>query len=169
MRLLVYGGVVGTEVAPISGKEDLLEMTAPLPNSHPIAPTALRLFFDTHGQIRSLTTGDYLCWEGESADAFYRVEAGELELQIFAGDLGFITVSTLGPGDCLGWACLLPPYSWRLSARAASPSVVVACDADMLRTHCENNPRFGYEVSRFVLKLIASRIRATRRKLLRTS
>jgi CRP/FNR family cyclic AMP-dependent transcriptional regulator len=147
---------------------DLLcaRMTAPRQDMSLAPPDSLREYFERFGDPLQFNPGDYLFWEGEPAHTFYCIDAGEVELQIFAGDLGFVPVRKLESGDCLGWSSLLPPYQWLLSARANSPCTVRACNAEALRHHGATDARFGYEINRFILKLIAARIRDTRRRLL---
>jgi CRP/FNR family cyclic AMP-dependent transcriptional regulator len=111
--------------------------------------------------------GEYVCWEGKPAHDCYYVEDSKVDLQKFAGDLGFVTVTTPGPGAWFGWSWLRPPHLWHLvGTRAASSCTLRALDAEALRRHCNDSPRFGYEVVRFFLQLVATRIHKTRRLLL---
>jgi CRP/FNR family cyclic AMP-dependent transcriptional regulator len=141
-------------------------MTAPISTQTLCPPVDLLTYCEAHGREIQHEFGEYACWEGKPAHDCFYIESGKVDLQMFAGDLGFVTVTTLGPGDWLGWSWLQPPHLWHLSARAASPCTLRALDADALRRHCHDNPRFGYEVVRFFLQLVATRIHKTRRLLL---
>lgn len=136
------------------------------PFTSPLPPAGLTDFAEREGREIRLMPGQYLCWEGEPATDFYRVDEGEIRLQIFAGDLGLVTIAILGPGEWLGWSWLLPPHEWALTAYATTRASVRACDATALRRAADADSRLGFEIARFVLRLIARRIRDTRHHLL---
>src|ERR1035438_8258989 len=62
--------------------------------------------------------GKYILREGEEASQFFLIRHGRVALEISAPHRGRLTVETLGEGDILGWSWLIPPYHWRLDARA---------------------------------------------------
>ncbi len=90
--------------------------------------------------------GAYLFKEGAEANEFYLIRAGRVAVEVVAPQHEPIIVSTLGPGDILGWSWLVPPYHWRFHARAVESTRAFALDGRCLRTKCEQNHDLGYEL-----------------------
>jgi len=110
--------------------------------------------------------GDYLFREGDPADKFYLIREGKVAVEIFAPQRTPIIVSTLGEGEILGWSWLLPPYQWKLNARAIEYLRAIALDGKCLRNKCEQNHDLGYEVLKRFARIIEQRLEATRMQLL---
>lgn len=110
--------------------------------------------------------GDYLFREGGEAERFYLVRDGHVTLQVETPARGAIPIETLGPGDVFGWSWLIPPYRWRLDARAANEARVFAMDGTCLRAKCEQDHALGYEVMRRFSAIVQRRLDATRRQLI---
>ncbi|MBZ5685708.1 MAG: cyclic nucleotide-binding domain-containing protein [Acidobacteriia bacterium] len=110
--------------------------------------------------------GDYLFREGDPADQFYLIREGKVAVEIFAPQRTPIIVSTLGEGEILGWSWLLPPYQWKLNARALEYLRAIALDGKCLRNKCEQNHDLGYEVLKRFARIIEQRLEATRMQLL---
>ena len=110
--------------------------------------------------------GDYLFREGDPADKFYLIREGKVAVEIFAPQRTPIIVATLDEGDILGWSWLLPPYQWKLNARALENLRAIALDGKCLRNKCEQNHDLGYEVLKRFARIIEQRLEATRMQLL---
>lgn len=104
--------------------------------------------------------------EGDEANWFYLIREGKVALEAFHLERGAIMIQTLGPGDVLGWSWLVPPYRWRLDARALSDTRVYALDGRRLREKCEENPELGYELLKRFAAVVEQRLNATRLQLL---
>ena len=77
---------------------------------------------------------------------------------------GTITaVQVLGDGDVLGWTWLIPPYEWQFSARARSSCSALALNAIAIRTRCEEDHDFGYEMMKRFSSIMLQRLHAFRR------
>ena len=50
----------------------------------------------------SVKYGEYLISEGDPARQFFIVLEGRVEIEQFAGDLGGVTIESIGPGAVLG-------------------------------------------------------------------
>jgi CRP/FNR family cyclic AMP-dependent transcriptional regulator len=110
--------------------------------------------------------GDYIFREGDPADQFYLIREGKVAVEIFAPQRTPIIVTTLGEGEILGWSWLLPPYQWKLNARATENVRAIALDGKCLRNKCEQNHDLGYEVLKRFARIIEQRLEATRMQLL---
>jgi CRP/FNR family transcriptional regulator, cyclic AMP receptor protein len=107
---------------------------------------------------------DLILREGEPADKFYLIRNGRVAILI--EHPGPIIIQTIGGGDILGWSWLVPPYSYRFSAKAVENTRAVALDGKCFREKCEKNPDLGYEVLKRLVKVLTGRLEATRLQLL---
>ncbi len=115
---------------------------------------------------RRFDAGAYLLREGEPADEFYLIRQGRVALEIAPPDKAPIVIATLGEGDIVGASWLIPPYHWRLDARAVEPTLVIGLDAECLRGKCEEDHDLGYEMMKRFLPIFVKRLHATRLQLL---
>lgn len=106
--------------------------------------------------------GIYIFQEGEEANEFFLIRHGRVALEIFAPQRKPMIVETLGEGEILGWSWLLPPYHWKLHARAVEQTRAIALDGKCLRTKCEENHDLGYELLKRFAKIIERRLEMTR-------
>jgi CRP-like cAMP-binding protein len=78
-----------------------------------------------------------------------------------------VRIQTLGEGDEMGWSSLLGEGSGKtFQARSLEPVRAIAFDAARLRQVWSQDPAFGYEFIRRLLKVVAQRLQATRLQLL---
>jgi CRP-like cAMP-binding protein len=115
---------------------------------------------------RSFDTGDLLVREGDSADEFLLVFSGKAALEIVLPGRPRTTIQTLGPGEVIGWSWLVPPYRWRLDARALKPTRALGLDASSLRSVLNADPAHGYAFLLRLLPVIAERLENTQLQLL---
>ncbi|MGE3804968.1 MAG: Crp/Fnr family transcriptional regulator [Gemmataceae bacterium] len=135
--------------------------------------------FSSHGFIQGLSeqhrmklaagvrpfrtaAGDYLAREDQPAKAFYLVQSGHVAIGTHLGKQGAVPIQTVGPGDIVGWSWLLDPARWQFDARAVDDVQGLAFDADWLRQQCETDHELGYHLLRQMLRVLASRLTATR-------
>ncbi len=110
--------------------------------------------------------GSYLFKEGEAADIFYLLRAGEVALELRMAGRGRLTVETVHPGHLVGASWMLPPYRWLFDARAVEDVRATGVDATCLRNKCDADPRLGYQVMQRFLPVLAERLESTRLRLL---
>jgi CRP-like cAMP-binding protein len=125
----------------------------------------LDAIMDTASEVRA-HHGQTLFREGDPATRFYLICEGAVVLEAFNLQHGAISVQTLGAGDVFGWSVLVPPYRWRLDARATTDARLIALDGPGLRERCEENPDLGYELLKRLAMLLDQRLQAVRRQLL---
>jgi CRP/FNR family transcriptional regulator, cyclic AMP receptor protein len=119
-----------------------------------------------HTRIREYEGGATVVREGGVADEFFLILAGKIGLEMVTHDRPRLTILTLGPGEVLGWSWILPPYRWRIDARALKPTRVFVVAAEPLRRALQGHPRAGF---RFLLRLVpilGQRLDATRLQVL---
>ncbi|MCC7405166.1 MAG: cyclic nucleotide-binding domain-containing protein [Bdellovibrionales bacterium] len=119
----------------------------------------------SEAKVKSFRAGQYLAHEGESADAFYLLLDGRVEILTDAGAKKQV-LQTIGPGEVFGWSWIVPPYRWNFDARAAVASRALVLAGQPLRVRCEEDPRFGYQLMKRFATIMVSRLRATRLQVL---
>jgi CRP-like cAMP-binding protein len=106
--------------------------------------------------------GEYLLKEGQEATTFYLIQAGHVSIDLHLSPQGVQTIQTLGPGDAVGWSWIVPPHRWQFDARAIEPVEGLRFDAAWLREQCEQDHTLGFAVLKEMLKVVASRLSASR-------
>ena len=76
----------------------------------------------------SLAEGDTLFKEGESADYFYVLIKGRVELSL--GTAGPVVYTAKHPGEVIGWSSLVGRNSFSASARCLEPVKLVKFDRE---------------------------------------
>ncbi len=103
--------------------------------------------------------------EGEEADQFYLLLSGRVALEVSAPGR-IVRIQTLGEGDELGWSSLLEGGIKQFQARTLEPVRALVFQGTQLRQACEEECAFGYALERQILKVVSSRLQATRLQLL---
>jgi CRP-like cAMP-binding protein len=103
---------------------------------------------------------------GGTADRFWVIRSGAVNLDQEVTSHKRITVASLGAGDLLGWSWLFPPYTWDFGAVAFSQVRAYEYDAAAVLALCVEDPLLGLSLVRTVAEILASRLEVTRGKLL---
>ncbi|MEV5955694.1 cyclic nucleotide-binding domain-containing protein [Streptomyces sp. NPDC051987] len=103
---------------------------------------------------------------GGTADRFWVIRSGAVNLDQEVTPRRRVTVASLGAGDLLGWSWLFPPYTWDFGAVAFSQVRAYEYDAAAVLALCVEDPLLGLSLVRTVAEILASRLEVTRGKLL---
>jgi CRP-like cAMP-binding protein len=137
--------------------------------SHPfltgLSPHHLRLLSDC-AMFTMFEPGQVIFREGDPANRFYLIRSGKIVLESHTKTLGSIPIQTVSDGEILGWSWLFAPYYWHFDARAVEKTEAIFYYGTPLRTECENDHDFGYEMYRRMAEVLVNRLQATRRQLL---
>ncbi len=109
----------------------------------------------------SYKPGEFIFRQGEEANEFYLIREGCVLVELFVPNRGAVTIKTLREGDVLGWSWLVPPYYWHFDARAADFTRAISLDGKCLRTKCENDHHFGYEMLKRFTRIGKASLEAT--------
>jgi CRP-like cAMP-binding protein len=123
-------------------------------------------YLSEHATLRKLQTGETLFRHGARADAFYLIANGSIALEVIAIEGPSLELQKLSSGEVLGWSWFVPPYQWSFHAVATSPSVVIEFDGVAILAHCEENPRFGYDLLKRFSALMSERLQFARQKMM---
>ena len=110
--------------------------------------------------------GSLLTREGEIADKFFLLRSGRVTLEMDMPPRGSLRIQTVGPGEVLGWSWLMSPYRWHFSGRAVADVRAIVLDGECLRSKCQTDHDFGYEILDRFVRLMEDRLQATRLQLL---
>jgi CRP-like cAMP-binding protein len=109
---------------------------------------------------------EYIFREGEPADRFYIVRAGNVGIEIASPDRGSLMIETVGEGEILGVSWLFPPYRWQFDAHVLGQTRAVSLDATCLRAKCDEDPALGYELMQRLANTMTRRLQSARIRLL---
>lgn len=145
------------------------ESLAPILAEHPLLSGLERAHLDLIVGCASnvrFNPGEFIFRAGQEANHFYFVRSGRVSVETFAPQRGAITIETVGDGELLGWSWLIPPFEWHFDARALNLTRGIAVDARCLRTKCDADTGFGYELLKRFSQVMEQRLEATRLQLL---
>jgi CRP/FNR family cyclic AMP-dependent transcriptional regulator len=112
--------------------------------------------------------GQVIFHQGETANRFYLIEEGviELEATLEPGERR-IVAGAITPGGVLGWSWLFAPYKWQFTARALNQTTAIFFYGTILREHCETDPSLGFELFKRMAPEMIKRLQSARRLLLK--
>jgi CRP-like cAMP-binding protein len=117
-------------------------------------------------QVITVTVGQYLGRERETASGFYLLQTGRVAIEIHSPQKGSVRIQAIGPGEIVGWSWLVPPQRWQFDARVVETIQALALDARSLRAKCEQDHELGYQLLKRLVDVIGGRLAATRLQLL---
>ena len=113
-----------------------------------------------------LKKGDILFRQGEPADKFFLLRRGQVSVQVPALVGPALEIQHLGEDQILGWSWLMPPFRWHFLARAVEDTDLIEFDGSAILAHCEEDPKFGYELFKRFAALMSERLEVARQKMI---
>lgn len=124
-------------------------------------------FLATQAEPRGYEAGVDIFTAGGPAEHFYLLEQGRAVLELLARDRHVpMTIQSLRDGDVLGVSWMFEPYRWTFTARATTFVTAIEVRAEPVRRRMREDPIFGNEMLWRFSELFASRLQATRLRLL---
>ena len=146
-------------------REDLERNVAAHPFLIGLSEHHIRLIADC--AIRTQFEKDQVIFrERETANRFYLIEQGKVELESSGADGNPVTIDVVADGDLLGWSWLFPPYIWHFTARAVEPTSAIFFYGTVLREYCEQDQALGYELFKRMSEVMTRRLQSARTRLL---
>jgi CRP-like cAMP-binding protein len=112
---------------------------------------------------RELEPGDWLFRQDDPALWFYVIVEGALSLALVLHMNGsgehIERMGVLGRGEVLGWSSLVSPFVYTLGAQAERKSKVIEIEAAGLRELIDDNPKYGYYLTKNLAEVISERLR----------
>lgn len=106
--------------------------------------------------------GDFLGQEHDTAQAFYLIQSGHVEIGTNLNERGSVPIQRVGPDEVVGWSWLLPPYRWEFDARAVNSVEGLVFDAGWLRKLCETDHDLGYQLLKQLVVVVSRRLKSLR-------
>lgn len=113
--------------------------------------------------------GQRIFEDGGYADRFWLIRSGHVSLDMQVPGEGPVVIDTIGMGELLGLSWLVPPFRWSFGAVCAGPVEAFEFDATAVRRCCAADPVFGYEFTRRLIPVLATRLQSTRMRLIARS
>lgn len=123
-------------------------------------------FLSRHAKKLSIEKGEMLFRQGEPAEKFYVVRDGRISVQIPSLYGPPLEIQALGNDQVLGWSWLIAPYRWSFQAKAELDTDLLEFDGRAVLAHCEEEPRFGFELLKRFAALMSERLEAARLKMM---
>ena len=145
-----------------------VDLTAKL-KGHPFfrgMPARYLEIIGTSAKFERVNPLEYLFKQGEPANCFYLIEAGEIVLEAHLPADGTVLIQTLGAGNVIGWSWLFPPFVWHLQARCVKPATLIVLPGAHILAAAERDRDFGYEIMKRVSRVAVERLQQTRDRLL---
>ena len=109
--------------------------------------------------------GEKIFQAGDSANRFYVVETGTVQVETPVPEMSPIPIQSVGSGDVLGWSWLYPPYEWNLNAWATESCEAIFFFAAPLRTELDADPIFGNAMYQRIAQVMMDRLHHMRTQL----
>jgi len=114
----------------------------------------------------SIPQGTRLFEEGARADRFWIIRTGRIELDMHVPGRRAAVIEDLGHNELVGWSWFFAPHVWHLGAGATTPIRAYEFDATTVRSMCRNDPALAGDISQWVGRILAHRLRSARTRLL---
>ena len=105
--------------------------------------------------------GDKIFGEGETAEVYYLLEKGGVDLRFeypFRETCRKMTVVSIRPVECFSWSALIPPHKATLSAYSVGLSKAIRIPGHKLMSLFEKDPSMGFLVMRHIAAVVARRL-----------
>jgi CRP-like cAMP-binding protein len=136
--------------------------------SHPLFGTMVDEYRQRLASYATAITpdvGHYLLVAGKAADTFYLIEGGTIMIEQATEDGETTNIEELGRDEIIGWSWMIPPQKWQFDALVTKSGPVWEFDAKGLRTECDKDPAFGFELSLRITHALVHRLQNTRIRL----
>jgi CRP/FNR family cyclic AMP-dependent transcriptional regulator len=122
-------------------------------------------FLAPHARLLTVPAQQRLFDVGAPARHFLLIRAGQVTLDLLVpGER--VVVEAIGRGEVVGVSWFFPPYRWEFGAVARQPTEAFELDAAAVRQHCEEDPGFGYEITRRLIVVVARRLHGARLRMI---
>ena len=115
-------------------------------------------------KLRTLTAGEYLFEEGDSAEYGYVVKSGQMEI-VKSSVTGELVLAELGPGSLFGEMALIDGSPRSAGARASENSSVTEIRSDTFNHLIRNDPDTAVRL----MKALAGQLRSANKDLAQLS
>ncbi|GHO71863.1 hypothetical protein KSC_107550 [Ktedonobacter sp. SOSP1-52] len=134
-------------------------MLAKQPFLEHMEPRYVRMMSEC-GVMQTYDAGTYIFQGSDPATHLYLITQGKVMLELNVRPHSSAPFETLGPGDILGWAWLIPPYRWSFHAYALTSVEIIALDGECLRREAQDDLHFGFALLDCFARILLNRLEA---------
>ena len=117
-------------------------------------------------EIVELSSGKNIFNTGDTAHGVIVLRSGKANILIEGGPAGDINVSTIDPGEALGWSGVIEPHYFCHTARVTEAGSAIVVSAPKLRQMMSRDHELATTVLTRVAQMLATRLRDTRYQLI---
>jgi CRP-like cAMP-binding protein len=118
-------------------------------------------------RLQEYEEGAVVFRQGQGSTFIYFVLSGKVALQIEEPGGASVDVSTVGPGELLGWSPVLGRHAMTATARAVTRCRLAVLEVQQVLELCERDPRFGVAFLWHTALALSERLWGTRHNLAR--
>jgi CRP-like cAMP-binding protein len=96
--------------------------------------------------------------DGAPGEQIYLLAKGEVEILFALGENNLAVVDRLGGGQVFGCSTLVPPYTYRATARSLDEIEVLIVDAAKLRESMQADCSLGFSVQQHLIQVLLDQI-----------
>jgi CRP/FNR family transcriptional regulator, cyclic AMP receptor protein len=144
--------------------KDFAEQLAAHPFFFDLPPRLIHVIA-AHATWTERVAGSWIARTGNDADKFYAIVSGRVGVEIHAAGRDPLVVATVHPGEVVGWSWFTDDRHWHFDVIALDDVHALAIDAAGLRVACEGDQELSNQLARRLLRVVASRLVATRHQL----
>lgn len=145
--------------------DELWEMLRELPFLHGVDPQLVQELAKI-GKFVKFPEGTIIFSGGDPPLRCYLIVEGSVVLEICGSAVGCTQIQTLGEGELLGWSAVLGEAELTSTARTLTATRAIELSGTEIRSLCEKNPEFGYQLLKATAQTLAKRLTATRLQLI---
>lgn len=116
--------------------------------------------------VAEYAAGETILREGTPIPFLGVVESGRVALRLHVPGRGSHTITTIEPGDLLGWSVVVPPYRATSQAVALEPARIRGWEATALRARLAADRELAAEILPVVLACVSDRLTTSWQQLL---
>jgi CRP-like cAMP-binding protein len=107
----------------------------------------------------------WMACAGDAADRFHAIVSGRAGIEIASPGRDPLIVATVHQGDVVGWSWFIDGQPWQFDVIALDDVRSVAIDVARLVDAYDDDQELRHELSSRLLRVVASRLKATRLQL----
>ncbi|HRA88983.1 MAG TPA: cyclic nucleotide-binding domain-containing protein [Planctomycetaceae bacterium] len=117
-------------------------------------------------RLLRVPAGQRLFQEGAVEDEIFVISTGCVRLTMNVPGRGEVPFLTAGPGDLIGWSCLIGEGRMTATAVSTEDSNLIALSGSRLRELCYGDADLGFELMKRIAQVLSQRLLSTRLQLL---
>jgi CRP-like cAMP-binding protein len=129
-------------------------------------PVSVLARVDDLSLVADYAAGDTVLREGAAVPFLGVVDVGRVALRLHVPGRGSTTITTIEPGELVGWSAVVPPYRATSQVVALEPTRIRGWDAIALRERLATDRELAAEMLPVILTCVSDRLTTSWQQLL---